>query len=66
MAGHLDGADVGGVPLRTDVVVLQDARRVEVMHKRLCLPARFGTLLSDAVVDGGVGEVGVRVEPVAL
>ena len=66
MAGHLDGADVGGVPLRTDVVVLYYPRGVKVMNEGLCLPAPFGQLLSDAVVDGGVGEVGVRVEPVAL
>lgn len=64
MAGHLDGTDVRGVPLRTNVIVLQNAARVEVMNKGLCLAACPGRLLGDAVVDDRVAEVVVRVEPV--
>jgi hypothetical protein len=35
MAGNLDGTHVCGVPLRANVVVLQDAIGAEVVDKRL-------------------------------
>lgn len=37
MAGHLDMSNIRGMPLRTDIVVLHDARGVEVMHEPLRL-----------------------------
>lgn len=66
VTGHFDSADIGRVPLRPDVVVLHDAGRVEVVDEGLGLLPRLGRLLGDAVVDGRVAEVGVRVEPVVV
>lgn len=63
MAGDLDGAHVGGMPLRSDVVVLHDARRVEIVDEGLRPLARARGLLGDAVVDDRVVEVVLRVKP---
>lgn len=51
VAGDLDGADVGGVRLGPDVVVLQDAARVEQMHERLACGVEPRGLVRHAVVD---------------
>lgn len=64
MAGDLDGAYISGMPLRANVVVLHDACRVEIVDERLRLLAHPRGLLGDTVVDDGVPEVLVRVEPV--
>jgi hypothetical protein len=66
VAGYLDGAHIGRVPLRSNIVVLHDARRVEVVNEGLRLLPRLRCLLGDAVVDGWVAKVGVRVEPVVV
>lgn len=66
VAGDLDGADVGGVVLRADVVVLQDAARVEQVQERLAAlgPVEVPRAVRHAVVDQGARQVRGRVEVV--
>ena len=66
MTGHLDGAHVGRVVPRPDVVVLHDSRRVEVVYEGFRLLPCLRRRLSDAVVNDWVTEVGIRVEPVVV
>lgn len=51
VAGHLDGANVGRVPLRADVVVLQDALGAEVVHEGVARLVEGDQLLRHAVPD---------------
>lgn len=64
VAGDLDGADVGGVVLRADVVVLQDSARVEEVHEGLAGRVQVPGPVRHAIVDHGARQVGGRVEVV--
>ena len=55
MAGEFDVADVGGVVLGVDVVVLQDAGGVEVVHEVLAGVGAAGEVLGHAVDLGDEG-----------
>jgi len=65
VTGNLDGANISRMPLRADVVVLQNPCRVEPVHEWLVLAFSLdlGRLLGDAIVSQGIAEVVVRVEP---
>lgn len=51
------------MPLRGDVVVLEDARGVEVVHKGLVTALEPCRLLGNAIVHDRIVQVVVRVEP---
>jgi hypothetical protein len=64
--GLLFGASVRRVPLRLDVAVLHNTRRVEVMDGGLSLPVSTACLLGDAIVDDWAVEVRFKVAPAAV
>lgn len=62
MAGNFDGGPyLSGAPW-AEVVELQHAGRVELMHKRLGRSRRSGGLVCDSIINDRVGEMLVRVE----
>ena len=62
MTGNLDSANVGWMPLRPNVVVLQDSRCVEEMDKRFCRLSRSRHGLGESIVSHWIAEVRFRVE----
>lgn len=62
MACNLDCPNVSRMPLRADIVVLQDASGVEVVHERLRLVAGLARLVGGAIVDDRVVQILWRVE----
>lgn len=63
MTSNLDSPYIRRMPLRPDIIMLHDARGVEVVHKGLGLLAGFQCLLCHSIVYDRVPEVVIRVEP---
>lgn len=63
MTGDLDSSHIRRMPLWADIIVLHDARGVEVVHERLGPLAGLRCLLGHSVVYDRVSEVVVRAEP---
>lgn len=62
MTRHLDSPHIGRMPLRRDIIMLQDARGVEEMDKRLRSLAGARQGLGQPVVCHRVAEVSLGVE----
>ncbi len=62
MARNFDCPYIGGMVLRADVVMLENAGCVKIVHKRCRLVARAACLLRDSIVDERVAEILIRIK----
>ena len=62
MTRNLDCPYIGGMVLRADVVMLENAGCVKIVHKRCRLVVRVARLLRDSIVDQRAAEVLIRVK----
>ena len=57
MTSDLDLANIGRMPLRGNIVVLEDAGRVEEMDEGFYARLGLGGLLVNAIPDDGVAKI---------